>query len=130
MTLLAAAVALLLMWWFGRNALRRSPAAARRLVRQVAGFAALGAAVLFLVRGRIELAVLIGMGALWLLEGSAGVRRRAQALRARYDPRRLSGATIRFDAAGEGIALVGPYAGQSLGAIPLSGLLACSGASP
>lgn len=130
MTLLAAAVALLLMWWFGRNALRRSPAATRRLVRQVAGFAALGAAALFLVRGRIELAVLIGVGALWLLEGSAGLRQRAQALRARYDPRRLTGGTIRFDASGEGIALVGPYAGQPLGAIPLPGLLALFGREP
>ena len=127
MTLLAAAVALLILWWFGRNALRRYPAVTQRLVRQVAGYVALAAAALLLVRGRIELAVLVGVGALWLLEGTSGLTRRMRNVRARYDPRRLTGATIRFDAAGEGVALVGPFAGQPLGRIPLPGLLALFG---
>lgn len=127
MTFLAGALALLILWWFGRDALRRYPTLSARLVRRVGGYVALAAAGLFLVRGRIEIAALLGAGAIWLLEGSAGLRQRAGALTARYDPRRLSGATIRFGADGEGIALVGPYAGQPLRAIPLAGLLGLFG---
>jgi hypothetical protein len=130
MTILAGGLALLILWWFGRDALRRYPSLSTRLIRQVGGYVALAAAALFLVRGRIEFAILLGAGAIWLLEGSTGLRRRGQVLAARYDPRRLSGATIRFDADGEGVALAGPYAGQSLGAIPLSGLLALFGRNP
>ncbi|MCJ2035453.1 J domain-containing protein [Methylobacterium sp. J-068] len=127
MTFLAGALALLLMWWFGRDALRRYPALSARLVRQVGGYVALAAAGLLLVRGRIEIALLLGAGAVWLLEGKHGLTRRARGLAARYDPRRLIGATIRFDAEGEGVALVGPHAGRSLATIPLSGLLALFG---
>jgi hypothetical protein len=127
MTLLAAAVALLLLWWFGRNALKRYPTLTTRLIRQAGGYLALAAAGLFLVRGRLEFAILLGIGAVWLLEWPAGLRLRLQGLVARYDPRRSAGATIRFDAGGEGVACVGPYAGQSLDRIPLPGLLALFG---
>jgi len=127
MTLLAAALALLLLWWFGRNALRRYPRFSARLLRQVGGYAALGIAGLFLVRGRIEFAVLLGAGAIWLLEGTTGLKRRVAETIARYDPRQLGGAPIRFDAAGDGVARIGPHAGQPLRAIPLPGLLALFG---
>ena len=127
MTFLAGLVALLLLWWFGRNLRIRHPALTARVLRQLGGYTALALATLFLVRGRLEFAILLGIGAIWLLEGSAGLNRRVRGLAARYDPRRLSGATIRFDAAGEGIALSGPYAGQPLSVIPLPALVALFG---
>ncbi|MGU3359152.1 J domain-containing protein [Methylobacterium sp. M6A4_1b] len=127
MTFLAGAVALLLIWWFGRNLRLRHPALSTRVLRRVGGYVALAGAGLFLVRGRVELAILFGAGAVWLLEGSDGLRIRVRGLAARFDPRRLTGATIRFDAAGEGIALVGPYAGQPLSVIPLPALVALFG---
>jgi hypothetical protein len=126
-TFLAGAVALLLVWWFGRNLRLRHPALTSRVLRRVGGYVALAAAGLFLVRGRIELAILFGAGAVWLHEGVSGLDKRVRGFAARYDPRRLTGATIRFDAAGEGVALAGPYAGQPLSVIPLPALLALFG---
>lgn len=127
MTFLAGAVALFLVWWFGRNLRIRHPALTARVLRQVGGYIALALAAFFLIRGRLEFAILLGGGAIWLLEGSAGLNRRVRGFAARYDPRRLSGATIRFDAGGEGIALAGPYAGQPLAVIPLPALIALFG---
>ena len=74
MTILAGGLALLILWWFGRDALRRYPSLSTRLIRKVGGYVALAAAALFLVRGRIEFAILLGAGAIWLLEDSGNGR--------------------------------------------------------
>ena len=90
MTLLLAGFGLLLLWWLGRNALRRSPAATTRLLRRIGGYAALATAGLILARGRPELAVILVVAGLWLLDGTGGLRRRWSALsrRIRREPRR------------------------------------------
>lgn len=80
MTLLLAGFGLLLLWWLGRNALRRSPAGAARLLRRTGGTLALAAAGLVLVRGRPELGVILLLAGLWLLEGEGVLRRRWRAL--------------------------------------------------
>ncbi len=62
-----AALAFLLRWF-----LRTSPAVMARRVRQVGGFAALGIALLAMLRGGIQLAVPLAMLGLWLLSGTGG----------------------------------------------------------
>ncbi|MCJ2080799.1 DnaJ domain-containing protein [Methylobacterium sp. J-090] len=80
MTLLLAGFGLMLLWWLGRNALRRSPAGAARLLRRASGTVALAVAGLVLVRGRPELGAILVLAGLWLLEGDGGLRRRWRAL--------------------------------------------------
>ncbi len=62
-----AALAFLLRWF-----LRTSPAVMARRVRQVGGLAALGFALLAMLRGGIQLAVPLAMLGLWLLSGTGG----------------------------------------------------------
>jgi hypothetical protein len=75
-TLLAGSAAALLVWWLTKQYARANPAILAKALRRVAGIAAAGAAVLFLLRGRIDMAFLLGGGAAWLLGWSAfpGVR--------------------------------------------------------
>lgn len=127
MTFIAGIVALLILWWFASHARRRYPALSTRLLRQVGGYLALAAAVLFLFRGRLEFALLLGAFGTWLLEGSTGLKTRFNGIASRFDPRQFGGGSIRFDQSGDGIALIGPYAGQPLSAIPVPGLLALFG---
>ena len=62
-----AALAFLLRWF-----LRTSPAVMAQRVRQVGGLAALGFALLAMLRGGIQLAVPLAMLGLWLLSGTGG----------------------------------------------------------
>lgn len=125
MTLLLGGLGLLILWWGAANARRRHPALTMRVLRRIGGYAALALAGLVLVRGRPELALLLGGGGLWLLEGQAGLVRRWHALLGRVRP----GAApppiriVRFGETGEGVALVGPFAGHPLAELPLSALL-------
>ncbi|NEU11603.1 DnaJ domain-containing protein [Methylobacterium sp. BTF04] len=125
MTLLFGGLALLILWWGAGNARRHYPALTTRMMRQVGGYVALALAGLVLVRGRIDLALLLGAGGIWLLEGRSGFAQRWQRLIGRVRrgtaPRGVQ--TVQFGETGEGVALVGPFAGQALGLIPRPALL-------
>ncbi len=71
-SLLYGVLAVLFIWWLSRVYTRMNPATLVRLIKAVAGTAALGLAALMLVRGRIDMALLIGGFAAWLLGWSAG----------------------------------------------------------
>jgi hypothetical protein len=73
-SLLYGIAALILFWWLARVYARMSPATLARVIKGVGGAALLGLAVLMLFRGRIDMALLIGGFAAWLLGWSAGLR--------------------------------------------------------
>jgi len=72
-SLLYGVLAVLLLWWLSRLYARTNPRVLVRLIKAVAGTAALALAALMLVRGRIDMALLIGGFAAWLLGWSAGL---------------------------------------------------------
>jgi hypothetical protein len=55
------------LWWFLSNFAHANPATLAKLLKVIGGIAALGIAGLLAVRGRIDLAVLIGSLGAWLL---------------------------------------------------------------
>ncbi len=71
-SLLYGVLAVIFIWWLSRVYSRTNPAVLVRLIKAVAGTAALGLAAFMLVRGRIDMALLIGGFAAWLLGWSAG----------------------------------------------------------
>lgn len=131
MTLVLGFLALVALWWFSKNATRLNPALTARLIKRVGSFGALALAGIFLLRGRWDLALLLGFGGVWLLDGMGGLGTRAGRLlgrRPRTSTRYLS-ATIEFEVGrdgrpGEGIARAGPSAGRRLAELPLAALLA------
>ncbi len=74
MTLVLGLAACLGLWWF----LRKRPALTPRLLRRAAAWGALGLAAMFLLRGQIGLALVLGLGGAWLLEGAEGLGRQVR----------------------------------------------------
>jgi hypothetical protein len=66
-TLLYGAGALVLLWWLSKTFATTNPAALAKGVRLAGGVAALGVAALLALRGRIDMAFLVGGGGAWLL---------------------------------------------------------------
>ena len=71
-SLLYGVLAVLFIWWLSRVYTRMNPAVMVRLIKALAGTAAMGLAALMLVRGRLDMALLIGGFAAWLFGWSAG----------------------------------------------------------
>jgi hypothetical protein len=121
MMLLAGLVAAALGWWFLKSAVRANPKALAVLVRRAGGVLALMAALVLLLRGRLDMAVLLGGLAGWLL-GWGMVPFPALFGRAPRPANRVSrvrSALIEmdFDPATGGIAgtvLAGPFFGRQL----------------
>ncbi|HEY8567464.1 MAG TPA: DnaJ domain-containing protein [Beijerinckiaceae bacterium] len=67
MTLLYGAGVLILVWWLSKVFTRANPAAMAKALRLVGGVAALGGAAILALRGRIDMAFLLGGVASWLL---------------------------------------------------------------
>lgn len=67
--LLAGAVAVWLLWWIGKNYAEANPKALAALLRKIGGWAAIAFAVLLAVRGRIDMALLLGGAGWWLVQG-------------------------------------------------------------
>jgi hypothetical protein len=66
-TLLAGSTAALLVWWLVKQYAGANPAVLAKVLRRVAGIAAAVGAAILLLRGRIDMAFLLGGGAAWLL---------------------------------------------------------------
>jgi len=142
MIMLAYGVAALaLIWWLSQVFARANPVALAKAIKVVGGIVALGAAALTLVRGRFDMAIMLGGVAAWLLGWSgialpgAGSRR----TQAAGSVSRVRSAMIEMeldhDTGGmDGTVLAGPQAGRPLGALgeaELRALLAaCRGADP
>ena len=130
--LLAGALVVAGLWWLLKVAARVSPAIAARMVKRVGGGAALLVAGVLLLRGRIDMAVLVGTAGGWLLGwgGLPGVRMPAWARPLAGAQRKSPGATSRVRSAMvemeldhdtgamRGTVLAGRHAGAALDALP------------
>ncbi|HEX8663956.1 MAG TPA: DnaJ domain-containing protein [Beijerinckiaceae bacterium] len=120
-TLLYGAVAVAAVWWVSRFLARGNPAVMAKRMKQVGGALALLVAGLMLIRGRIDLAFLIGGIAAWLLGWSVFS---LPGFGGRADPRpgsvsRVRSAMIEMEldhdtAEMDGTVLAGPLAGRRL----------------
>jgi len=73
MTLLLGVLAVGILWWLLNSFAQTNAAAVAKAIRIVSGIVALGIAALLGLRGRIDMALLIGSAGVWLL-GWAGFR--------------------------------------------------------
>lgn len=119
--LLAGLVALALVWWFLKSATKANPAKLANLVRQGGGILAFAAAIVLMLRGRFDMALLLAGAGAWLFgwnglalpgvfgRGSAAAgamsRVRTAMIEMEIDPR--SGAM-------RGTVLAGPFLGRAL----------------
>lgn len=140
------------LWWLLKFAARVSPAVAARMLKRVGGAAALVVAGVLMLRGRIDMAVLVGTGGAWLLS-SGGIALPGWLpfsvpswARPVGSARPTPGATSRVRSAtvemeldhdtGEirGTVLVGRHAGSALDALPEAAIVAlraeCLAADP
>jgi len=67
MMLLLGIAAVALLWWLAKSYTRADTKALAKSLKVVAGVAALGAAVLLGIRGRFDMALLLGGFAAWAL---------------------------------------------------------------
>ncbi|MBX9931563.1 MAG: DnaJ domain-containing protein [Methylobacterium sp.] len=128
MTLLLGAFALLALWWWGGSLMRLAPARRAKVFARWAAYGALGIAILFLLRGRLDLALLFGLGGVWGLDGAAKLGLRVRDWRGRFRRAPASG-VIRpiFGADGriaDGTVMAGPDSGRTLSALSHATLIA------
>ena len=129
MTLLLGALGLLALWWWGGTVLRLAPERRAKLVTRCVAYGALALGLLFLLRGRIDLALVFGLGGAWALDGAAVLGRRARGWLGRFRPksgpvrdvvRPVLGVDGRI---ADGTVMAGPQAGQTLSSLSVSTLL-------
>lgn len=127
MTLLYGIALAALVWWLARVFVRTDAAAVARALKTVAAVAALGAAVLLAVRGRFDMALLLGGFGAWAL-GWSGVRmpwRRESRGPGRFSRFRSAMIEMEIDhATGAigGLVLAGTHVGRSLADLDQAGL--------
>jgi hypothetical protein len=140
-TLLYGVAAVALLWWFLSNFAHTNPAILAKFLKVIGGIVALGVAGLLAVRGRIDLALLIGSLGAWLLGwsrinlpsfGSRDQRSSGSTSRVRSS---LIEMTLDHDTGEmEGSVLAGAWTGRKLASLDetgLSGLLAeCHASDP
>lgn len=78
MLLVLGILAALGLWWLSKNGRTLDPRLTAGLVRRAASWGALALAVLFMLRGQLVPALVLGLGGLWLMEGTEGLGRRAR----------------------------------------------------
>jgi hypothetical protein len=130
MMLLLGIAAAALVWWLAKSYSRTDTAALAKTAKTVAGVAALGAAVLLGLKGRIDMALLLGGFAAWALGWEALSLLRLPWQGARGAPGRFSrirSAMIEMEidhttGAVEGTVLVGAFAGRHLSGLDPAGL--------
>jgi len=129
MMLLLGILAVALLWWLGKNYTRADPKILAKGFKTVAGVAALGAAVFLGVKGRIDMALLLGGFGAWALGWNAlnlpGPWRKFQQTGGRFSRIRSAMIEMEIDhttGAVEGTILVGPFAGRRLSSLDPQGL--------
>lgn len=78
MLLVLGILAALGLWWLSKNGRTLDPRLTAGLVRRAASWGALALAALFMLRGQFVPALVLGLGGLWLMEGTEGLGRRAR----------------------------------------------------
>jgi hypothetical protein len=130
MTVLLGIAAVGILWWLLTTFAKADAAAVAKALRVVGGVLALGAAVLLGLRGRIDMALLLGSAGIWLL-GWPGIRLPGFGGGSQRSPGRVSrvrSGTIEMELdhdTGEmdGTVLAGTLAGQRLGTLGEADLL-------
>jgi hypothetical protein len=114
-----------LLWWLAKVFARADTAALAKALKVAAGVLALGAAVLLGIRGRIDMAVLVGGFGVWAL-GWGGLplpgpwRRKPGGASGRFSRIRSAMIEMEIDhatGAMEGMALAGTFAGRRLSSL-------------
>ena len=118
MALLAGFAACFALWWYWKRGLRGLPPG---FMKQAPGWVSLALAGICLMRGRLDLALVLGLGGAWLIDGPAGLARRAKKLLGR------PAAVIEWNMGPEGApsggtVRAGAHAGARLDALGLSAL--------
>lgn len=126
MLLVLGILACLGLWWLSKNGRRLSPRLTAGLVRRAASWGALALAALFMLRGQLLPALVLGLGGVWLMEGAEGLGRRARDFVRGFSgaerPRVFRSALIELevDSGGEplgGRVIAGPAVGTRLDAL-------------
>lgn len=141
MTLLLGIAAVAVLWWVLGAYTRTNPAAMAKAIRVTGGIVALGLAALLGMRGRIDMAFLLGSLGLWLLGWRTlklpGFGRQTQ--KSQGSISRVRSALIEMeldhDTGGmDGSVLAGPLTGRTLSSLDEAELLRllanCHGADP
>lgn len=138
MSLLLGIAALAVVWWLSKQFTRSNPAALAKLIRTVGGVTALGGAALMLFRGRIDMTVMLGGLATWLLGWNAfsmpsfRSRPKTPGSVSRVRSAMIEMTLDHDTGAMNGTVLAGAFAGQTLDALPEDALRqvaeACLGA--
>jgi hypothetical protein len=122
--LLYGIAAVTVLWFFLSNFAHANPATLAKLLKLIGGVVALGIAGLLVVRGRIDMALLIGSLGAWLLGWSRltfpslGRRApRASGSTSRVRSRLIEMTLDHETGAMEGSVLAGTFAGQQLGSL-------------
>ncbi|WP_315975007.1 DnaJ domain-containing protein [Microvirga yunnanensis] len=124
MMLLLGILAVALLWWLAKSYTLTDPKSLARGAKAAAGIAALGAAVLLGVKGRFDMALLLGGFAAWALGWGAlnlpGPWSKLQQARGRFSRIRSAMIEMEIDhatGAVEGSILVGAFAGRRLSSL-------------
>jgi hypothetical protein len=124
MMLLLGIAAVALLWWLAKAYTRTDTKALATSLKTVAGIAALGAAVLLGIKGRFDMALLLGGFGAWALGWNAlnlpGPWRRFQQATGRFSRIRSAMIEMEIDhatGAVEGSILVGAFAGRRLSSL-------------
>ncbi|WP_262269312.1 DnaJ domain-containing protein [Microvirga yunnanensis] len=130
MTLLYGIAAVTIFWWFVTNVSQANTAALAKVLKVTGGILALGIAALLGLRGRIDIAFLLGGLGLWLLgwsnfriPGCGGTSRRTPGSISRVRSALIE-MELDHDTGGmDGTALAGAFAGQRLASLDETSLL-------
>jgi hypothetical protein len=113
--------ALALFWWLSQVFARANPTALAKALKMVGGLVALGGGALMLVRGRIDMALVLGATAAWLFgwSGATLPGARPRAARTAGSVSRVRSAMIEMEldhdtGAMNGTVLAGALAGRAL----------------
>jgi DnaJ domain len=138
-TLLAGLVAVAIVYWLSGQFARANPAVLAKALRTVGGGAALAAAAALMLRGRIDMAVLLGGAGSWLLGWKAFGFAGRRAAPKPGNVSRVRSAMIEMEldhdtGAMDGSVLAGPLMGRRLGELDEAALMrlyqGCSAADP
>jgi hypothetical protein len=122
--LLYGIAAVAVLWWFLSNFAHANPATLAKVLKVIGGIVTLGVAGLLAVRGRIDLALLIGSLGAWLLGWNRltlpsfrGRAEQASGSTSRVRSRLLEMTLDHDTGAIEGCVLAGAFAGQQLASL-------------